>query len=42
MGAAAYSMMQLGGTPPPSGPWILATGIWDDAGTWIDTDVWID
>lgn len=24
------------------GLWILATGIWDDAGEWIDTENWID
>ena len=25
-----------------TGNWILATGQWDDAGTWIDTENWID
>jgi hypothetical protein len=26
----------------PIGPWILATGFWDDAGSWDDTASWID
>ena len=31
------------GNPPPApGTWILANGIWSDAGFWIDTDFWRD
>lgn len=28
--------------PPPVGPWILATGFWNDLGSWDDTASWID
>jgi hypothetical protein len=31
-----------GGTPPPPGVWILATGFWNDSGEWVDSDNWID
>ena len=24
------------------GPWLLATGVWNDSGVWDDTDVWND
>ena len=26
----------------PESAWILATGSWDDAGTWQDNEVWVD
>lgn len=28
--------------PPPSGTWILSTGLWDDVGVWRDDLTWID
>jgi hypothetical protein len=36
--------IQTGVTPPtpPSTPWLLATGIWNDGGEWVDTEFWID
>ncbi len=27
---------------PPISGWILATGFWDDLGTWEDSAAWID
>jgi hypothetical protein len=27
---------------PPTGQWILITGLWDDAGEWDDADTWND
>lgn len=31
----------IAASPPPSGTWILATGVWNDAGLWEDTATWI-
>ena len=33
---------QVSGTPPPSTPWILATGAWNDSGAWSDAALWKD
>jgi hypothetical protein len=27
---------------PPSGLWILTSGVWSDAGEWDDVDTWND
>jgi len=27
---------------PPIGAWILATGFWNDLGSWDDSATWID
>ena len=38
-----YQPAYFGSTPtPPVSNWILALGVWSDAGEWIDTDTWID
>lgn len=31
----------IGGEPPLS-DWILAVGVWNDAGLWYDTELWND
>ena len=28
-------------SPPVSGVWILAGGVWNDAGSWSDSAIWI-
>ncbi len=30
------------GGPPPTTPWVLATGAWDDTAPWADTELWKD
>lgn len=37
----AFSPSQ-GEATPPTGQWILITGVWDDAGEWDDADTWND
>lgn len=29
-------------TAPPQPAWILANGVWNDAGVWVDTQTWND
>ena len=31
-----------GGGGGPVGDWLLATGLWSDAGVWRDDETWID
>lgn len=38
----ALTELISGGSPPPGGSWLLATGFWDDTGVWDDASNWID
>jgi hypothetical protein len=42
MGLGLRFFNRSGTTTPPSGLWILLTGLWADSGEWIDSETWND
>jgi hypothetical protein len=40
--ALSFCFLQGPQSTPSGIPWVVETGVWDDAKYWVDEDLWID